>query len=334
MRDHALGILEYAAHRDALPDSVDITVARPPYRSPLPIEHVPDELIDTYTERRGGTEFRDDIVGSTVHEGDFARYVVEHIVSAWSPAPLGASRLPTDLDTYASWEQDFEASATAAQRKAYPAFVAALLATLKVRHQTDTPEGAKLSDAERSLRRTMSEEQWEDFRVRAKDSVQHPRLGWENPEHPAHFSVPWAQRWICKRVHELGWTTRRFGAFDHRFPAHGRSDHRIERIGKKYQWLALQELVARMADNLTFPGGIWDDDKSRRPEYKSARQVGLRDIDPSLLITRTHHDGWAKWGRTWWVPFDPQLRSVGPHERIAWLHSDTDLVNVGSDQQE
>ena len=53
----------------------------------------------------------------------------------------------------------------------------------------------------------------------------------------------------------------------------------------------------------------------------------MRDIDPSLLVTRTHYDGWAEWGRTWWVPFDPRLRSVGPHERIAWLHSDTDLVN-------
>ena len=101
----------------------------------------------------------------------------------------------------------------------------------------------------------------------------------------------------------------------------------MERIGKKYQWLALHELVARMADNLAFVEGRWEYDASRRPEYKGAQQVGLRDIDPSLLITRTHHDGWKEWGRTWWVPIDPQLRPVGPHERIAWLHSETDLLN-------
>ena len=327
LRDHALGLIEFAAHRGVLPDSVDMTRARPPYRSPWPIEPVPDELIESYTETRRGAEFHDDIVGSTVHQGDFARYVVEHIISAWSPALLGTRPLPTDLDTYESWEQDFEGSATAAQREAYAAYAAALRAALQVRHRTDTPEGARLSDAERSLRRTMTEEQWEDFRVRAKDIVKHPRPGWDNPKHPARFSVPWAQRWISKRAHELGWTSKRFGSFDCRFPTRDRDDHRVERIGKKYQWLALHELVARMADNLTFLGGIWDDGTSRRPVYKSARQVGLRDIDPSLLISRTHYDGSAKWGQTWWVPFGPDLRSVGPHERIAWLHSDTDLVN-------
>ena len=326
-RDHALGILEYAAHHGALPDGVDIMRARRPYRSLWPIEYVPDALIDTYTDRRGGIERPDDIAGSTVNRGDFAQYVVEHIVNAWSPAPLGTTPLPTDLDTFQSWERDFEARATPAQHEAYAAYVRASIAALKVRHLTDAPETATLRDAEHSLRSTMTDEHWEDFRVRAKDIVQHPRLGWDYPEHPACFSAPWAQRWICKRAHELGWTTRRFGAFDRRFPTPDRSDHRVERIGKKYQWLALHELVARMADNLAFVEGRWDYDASRRPEYKSAQQVGLRDIDPSLLITRTHHDGWKEWSRTWWVPFDPQLRPVGPHERIAWLHSETDLLN-------
>ena len=326
-RDHALGILEYAAHHGALPDGVDIIRARPPYRSQWPIEYVPDALIDTYTDRRGSFEGPDDIAGSTSNGGDFAQYVVEHIVSKWNPAPLGTTPLPTDRDTFESWERDFEARANPAQRKAYAAYVQASVAALKVRHLADGPETATLRDAEDSLRRTMTDEDWEDFRVRAKDIIQHQRLGWDSPEHPACFSASWAQRWICKRAHELGWTTRRFGYFDRRFPTHDRRDHRVERIGKKYQWLALHELVARMADNLAFVEDRWDYDASRRPEYKSARQVRLRDIDPSLLVTCTHHDGWKEWGRTWWVPFDPQLRPVGPHERIAWLHSETDLLN-------
>ena len=327
LRDHALGILEYAAHCGALPASVDITRARPPYRSPWPIEYVPDGLIDTYRDRRGGIEGADAIAESTVDRGDFGQYVVSSIVSAWSPAPLGTTPLPTDSDTFESWEQDFGAAATAVQLEAYAAYVRALVAALEVRHRADAPETANLRDAERSLKSTMTDEQWEDFRVRAKDIVQHPRPGWDNPEHPACFSTPWAQRWICKRAHELGWTARRFGAFDRRFPSHGRSDHRVERMGKKYQWLALHELVARMADNLAFVEGRWGYDASLRPEYKGAQQVGLRDIDPSLLVTRTHHDGWKEWGRTWWVPIDPQLRPVGPHERIAWLHSEFDLLN-------
>ena len=326
-RDHALGILEYAVHRGALPASIDITRARPPYPSPWPIEYVSDELIETYRDRRGGIEGAGDIAGSTVDRGDFGEYVIRRIVSAWSPAPLGTTPLPTNSDTFKSWEQDFGASASAAQVEAYAAYLQALAASLKVRHRADAPETVSLREAERSLQCAMTDEQWEDFRVRAKDMVEYPRPGWDNPEHPARFNTPWAQRWICKRAHELGWTTRRFGAFDRRFPSHGRSDHRVERIGKKYQWLALQELVARMADNLAFVEGRWEYDACRWPEYKGAQQMGLRDIDPSLLVTRTHHDGWKEWGRTWWVPIDPQLRPVGAHERIAWLHSETDLLN-------
>ena len=220
-RDHALGILEYAAHCGALPASVDITRARPPYRSPWPIEYVPDGLIDTYRDRRGGIEGADAIAESTVDRGDFGQYVVSRIVSAWSPAPLGTTPLPTDRDTFESWEQDFGASATAVQLEAYAAYVRALVVALEVRHRADALETANLRDAERSLKSTMTEEQWEDFRVRAKDIVQHPRPGWDNPEHPACFSTHWAQRWICKRAHELGWTARRFGAFDRRFPPMG-----------------------------------------------------------------------------------------------------------------
>ena len=327
LRDHALGILQYTAHRGVLPDSVDMTRARPPYQSAWPIEQVPDELIESYTEPRGAEAFHDEIVGSTVYQGDFARYVVEHIVDAWSPVPLGTRDLLTDLDSLRSWQEEFTASATAAQLEALDVYATAATACVSLHHQRSSPELARLARAERPLKSVMTAEQWEDFRVRARLMLQHPRLGRSDPKSAARFDVGWALRWICKRAHELGWTSARFRAFERRCRTHDRYDHRVERVGKKYQWLALQELVARMADNLTFLGGIWDEVKTPRPVYRTARQVGLRDMDPSFLVTRTHYDGWAEWGRTWWVRFDPRLRPVEPHERIAWLHSDTDLVN-------
>jgi hypothetical protein len=107
---------------------------------------------------------------------------------------------------------------------------------------------------------------------------------------------------------------------------HDRHDHHIERIGKKYEWIALRELIARLADNLSCRGHSWER-RDGMPTYKGARQVSLRDIDPSLLTPKTHYDGWAEWGRTWWVPFNPALRAATPQERMAWLHSDSDIVN-------
>ncbi len=86
LRDHAQSIVEYAAWRGVLADSIDLTLARPPYPSPWPIEPVPDELIDSFTDDRGHGAFRDAIVGSTVSDmGDFATYVVDRKVNRWSP---------------------------------------------------------------------------------------------------------------------------------------------------------------------------------------------------------------------------------------------------------
>jgi hypothetical protein len=46
------------------------------------------------------------------------------------------------------------------------------------------------------------------------------------------------------------------------------------RVGKKYQWAALRELLARMADNLAYVGDTWERDGGM-PMYRGARQIGL-----------------------------------------------------------
>ena len=86
LRDHARGIVEYAAWCGVLDSSIDLALARPPYQSSWPIEPVPDELIDSYTEDRGHGVFGDTIVDSSVgNMGDFATYVVDRKVNRWSP---------------------------------------------------------------------------------------------------------------------------------------------------------------------------------------------------------------------------------------------------------
>ena len=336
LRDHALGILEYTARRDLLPLSVDLSVARPPYRSPWPIEHVPDAIIEGYKEEPEGVRGSDSIVMSTFpHRGDFARYVVEYKIGNWSPAALGTASLPTGRDLLKAWLDEFLKDANAKQKQALTAYWEAALASGSVDRLPRDSEHGQLAEAESLLRSTMTGEQWEDFRVRAMDAVRHLPLASAFREHPAGFNLGWARasgrgwalRWVCKKAHELGWTSERFEEFERRHITHGRSDHRIERIGKKYQWIALQELIARIADNLAFLGNTWDRDVDTTPVFKGAHQIGLRNIDPSLLVTGTHYDGWAEWPRTWWVPFEPRLRPVSPHERLAWLRSEEDIIN-------
>ena len=91
-----------------------------------------------------------------------------------------------------------------------------------------------------------------------------------------------ARCWIFERVFSLGWTPERFSDFDRstEVPPYTRSSHKAERFGKKYQWIAMRELVARLTDNLDFVG--W---RSETVPYEGPWQVLGRDIDPHSTTT-------------------------------------------------
>ena len=280
LRDYARGIVDYAAWCGVLNRSIDLTLVRPPYQSPWPIEPVPDELIRSYTRDRGKDVFPDAIVRSTGRYADFARYVIHRTVKKWSPAPLGTTPPPTSSDIYRSWEREFSANLTADQQRAFGEYISAAEGAKDIHGHQSTPETERLTAAEAAaLQQAMTSDQWEDFRVRAKDFIRHGPSTEYLQNRAAHFDVHWGGRWICKRAHELGWTSERFGDFEYRSRDYDRHNHRVERIGKKYQWLAFQELIARMADNLAFLDGPWAEDESKLPVYRGACEIRIRDID-------------------------------------------------------
>ena len=102
IRDHARGIIELAHVRGVLPASFDLERARPPYRSEIP-EAVSEATIETYKQEYSpGNIFRDDIVGSTVNDGDFARYVTDRPIYDFSSLPI-AWIGRTEQDIYDDW---------------------------------------------------------------------------------------------------------------------------------------------------------------------------------------------------------------------------------------
>jgi len=326
LRDHAQGIIEYAKWHVALPDGIDVSVARPPYNSQWPIGHVSDEEIEAYTQEYERGTFSDAIVSSVINDGDFARYQINYAVTKWNPAAIGIKSRPTDRQISASWLDGFIADAMIDQKSALTEYIDAAKSAKGIARYAKSPENERVATAETALMTVLSSEQWEGFRVRAKDYIRNQMFeGWGR-DMPATFNVMWCRRWICKRAHELGWTAELFGEFEKiHCGGYDRNNHELERIGKKYQWIAFRELLARMADNLAFNGDSWE--KEDVPLYRGAAQIGQRDIDPSLLITGTHYDGWAEWGKTWWVPFEVHFRSQSPHERLSWLESESDIIN-------
>ncbi|MCW4354164.1 hypothetical protein ONR57_12720 [Hoyosella sp. YIM 151337] len=114
--------------------------------------------------------------------------------------------------------------------------------------------------------------------------------------------VNWAGRWIANRAISLGWTTERFEVFERNHNLRrGREGHKAERFGKKYQWIAHRELLARLADNYHPSYETWSETQNR---YEGPWVWYGRDFDPTLPpsvvegeshVCRVARDATAMW---------------------------------------
>ncbi len=299
LRDYARGVIERALQLGcSLPD-IDLTRVRPPYRSPWPI--TAPSLARLAQRYQYPSTFEYASIWSSVSNwmGDFHHYVMQHSLEEFL-AP-GQTRLM--------------ASARAAARK-------------------------RASEAREALKDDLSPEQ-----IQAVEKGDDPGLfsllvSSESKElvtlyhesrlakEPRHisFDLQLASRFILSKVISLGWTPARFADFDRRvndFRA-SRTGHKSERIGKKYQWIALHELLARVADHCGFRPHWGQEDGAK---YDGPWQIGRRDIDPSLLLRRSRAVDPSN-TQCWWAPaaIDMPVRPT-PVERENWLHRTSDLAN-------
>src|SRR5690606_12345461 len=118
------------------------------------------------------------------------------------------------------------------------------------------------------------------------------------------------------------WTKDLFGEFDGRVIRYGgysREARKPERIGKKYQWIAFYEGLARIADNFKFEDDDWWTNANK---YVGAWQKGyLRNIDPSNLLSIGRRKAEEE-ESVWWFP---TFRDWQESElNIDWLKSDLD----------
>ncbi|MGY4603971.1 hypothetical protein ACVW16_002383 [Bradyrhizobium sp. USDA 4474] len=356
IRDHARGIVELAHIRGALPAGFDLTRARPSYRSSSGIEDVPDAVIETYVQEYApGKSVRDDIVNSSVNDGDFARYVMDTPVGKFSGFPI-ALVAQSQEQIYRNWVSDVVSRIPEAEARLNELIAACdgwranqgPLGPFKFKFLTVNDSGQEEDDdqdegdddekdvsqfeqavdeAEARLEAALGEAEWLEYNIRARHIVRRDLRGAKRYySWPPSFDRMRARRWVCKRAHDLGWTPELFGEFD-RDHAHGsRTEHRVERIGKKYQWIAFHELLARLGDNFCFVG--WSRD-SGLSVFQGPWQVSRRDLDPSLFVLKTPKES-RQSGRTWWMPVDVNLRGMSPASRLAWLDTPEDMVNDAS----
>jgi hypothetical protein len=284
--DAARGIVEWSVAHGCLPPT-DLTVTKRPYRLKIPGNSPSLEQIE---ERFGirkdlpDNQSYDYLYFSLFTLGDFGRYVVDSHLHRFSryrigqPIPEAKEREPRFLRS--RWERFLE-SLTEEQRAALEEDIAG-----QTRGRVLLLAGIE----ENSPLKSVTGEQWD--LMQSAWSLPRP---WIDPSYPGDR----ASRWIFMRVLALGWSPELFGAKD-RYIARrdtGRSEHKAERWGKKYQWIAYHELLARVADNYQALG--WDEE----PESYDGLQeiIGCREIDPSLppVAFGDFIEGKEREARTW-----------------------------------
>ena len=240
--------------------------------------------------------------------GDFGRYEVEHKVGQFTQYPLSQPRP----------------------------------AKRKVRKQR--PDKRKLAELEATLSTDqMALKEKEPSRFVDSLNEQQQRLLFEAlSPHPARdtkatYPAELAQRWIFERVLALGWTPERFDDFERTYLSDwGHSAHRGERFGKKYQWIALRELVARIADNFHIDS-MTDDFEDQPVTYEEPWQCFDRDIDPTLPPPprRRNEDGGFELSATfaaddgaWWTPLGPCYRGDDPPVGEGWAVRSDDIPEL------
>jgi hypothetical protein len=220
---------------------------------------------------------------SVIASGDFDRYVIQPAFGHFSSQRLGITHPPSRKERY----EAFTHSLTLHQRrlwdKRHSGIAASLVARLIANEGDDVERDVKT--AERHLRRD------ERAFIRSLDADQgHIYKNVVVPYEKGNrdefrFDVNVACRWIYQRVFTLGWTPDLFGDFDDDISRRdrGRDAHKSERVGKKYQWIALHELLARASDNFEFRV---DSSSTSKGRYEGPWQLSERDIDPSSVLRR------------------------------------------------
>lgn len=330
-RDYARGVLECTARFGTLPGGVDLALCCGAFDTPWPLEAVSDQALSSYKEGEPHA-YNDDILSSTDQQGDFGHYSIRRAIHGWTDLPRRLAGQTTD-QLFKSWELCFEEQATAVQLRAYVAVHEAAARHGEFGLSTDwlddrlRPQRDQAFAAfERALAEfaaVLDERQRAVFELEAQHFLHESVRMRSTDISPRELDPAIVRRWVCWRAHDLGWSSELFSAFERsgRITRDRMGNHRVERIGKKYQWIALGEAVARISDHLAR-----DEWEGRIGAYSGTlyELSNHRDIDPSLLVKETQGTNWAFTPSTWWSPATPKLKAAPVRALLAWLDSPTE----------
>ena len=137
--------------------------------------------------------------------------------------------------------------------------------------------------------------------------------------------VPASARWVVAEVIRLGYSPELHADFDdYVLGKYGRGRGKpvwIERIGKKYQWIALNRLIGHVSDHAPKTPNSWDPPPAPIPGPATTIS---RQIDPTVIEFEPSDDAQRPWVPTYdWAPTVDKLDTQ-------WVADETDLPNIAA----
>lgn len=283
-RDYARGTIELAVSAGSCDPSIDLARCRPPYGSTAPSFSVSKARVDARGERVGAQA-----ILSSCYAGlaDFGRYVLEGRVHRFSEARLSGPRPITADESGEAFFKEVVAGESDVER----AFSELRTAYAERRISFDrnsfkvivpAADRSRIVRATASFLALLTPQQCKRYEAEASAWVTgNGSHEWIIPGKGkgAEFDAQKCKIWVANRAFALGWTAERFPG-DRYLSGRSERGGRIERIGKKYQRIAMMELLARLADN------FW-----MKPEWGSGAAVYdnpldvefTRDLEPSIM---------------------------------------------------
>ena len=331
LRDYARNIVEYAIYKN--PKLViNVNLIRPPYKTEMPVLPTKEDDVKKYELDYNNTDYKqrygnehNAIYGSLISGiADFGHYTVESAVNHF------ASFSFREDDNYKSFLKSLKKNT----REMIEALYVCERSLKDFYKKTDYYKriGVGYSD---------SQKKYLDLQKEAKSVISrmiHESLDSEQIDYFNNSIIPYFDRklniesfnawsvryWIVKRVFELGYNRDINGEFDsyvRDYNGYGRHENKIERIGKKYQWIAFYEILATLTDNYKLKDG-WGTD-SKFEFYKGTWQNYLRNIDPAYITKNKEEkeDNVIKIIKEWWED----------EECIQWNYPDNEWVQTIED---
>ncbi len=339
LRDYARGVIEVTQNMGIILKINEDTI-NPPYKSTWPKripseedlkkKYYPEDFFKDKTKDRGFL----DIWSSVMSFGDFARYVIgtNSNMCEWNGIKFGQKIVDRKvlfenfIDKLNLHQKQLWGECDpiiCEDHKDGSKMISGIDFAFKV--AVGRKKDDEVKSALETFKRSLNIKNRKLFKKEIFPYLDHNLNLTHNPA--KSFDLRIAQRWIFNRVVKLGYAPKLHGEFDNivnRYDNSGRSEHKAERIGKKYQWIAYHEFMALVSDHFEFKGNSWSNSKEN---YKGAWQPRIRDIDTSFILQNDAHINnsvtFSQW-KTGYGNYDAWEKKKSD---VNWIKTNNDLPN-------